>query len=79
MTIIKNETQRLNLNAAYIWVVFSSFSAVSQNNNSCHICFSAVYKCAQYWQTLKAEQYFASSIVSLNWEVHHVGYFAIHV
>ena len=48
MTIIKNETQRLNLNAAQIWVAFPVLVVFSRACSSCHICFSAVYKYAQY-------------------------------
>ena len=48
MTIIKNETQRLILNAAQICVEFRVLVLFPRACSSCPICFSAMYKYAQY-------------------------------
>ena len=48
MTIIKNDAQRLNLHAAHISVRFPVLVLFFRACGSCHICFSAMYKYAQY-------------------------------
>ena len=48
MTIINNETQRLNLNAAQICVAFPVLVLFPRACSSCQIYYSAVYKFAQY-------------------------------
>ena len=48
MMIIKNGTQKLNLNAAQIRVAFPVLVQFPRACSSCHICFSAMYKYAQY-------------------------------